>query len=135
MWANELPTVAVRTGRVVIGKTILFSQWVAGVKIFFFQAEDGIRYIGVTGFRRVLFRSVYGYDAGGRLTSVRATAGEQCTTRTYGIDAAADRRTLTEYAAAADGSCQTTTATTTTSLRSAERRVGKECRSRRSPHH
>jgi len=26
---------------------------------FFFQAEDGIRDIGVTGFRRVLFRSSY----------------------------------------------------------------------------
>jgi len=25
---------------------------------FFFQAEDGIRDIGVTGFRRVLFRSL-----------------------------------------------------------------------------
>jgi len=27
------------------------------VLFFFFQAEDGIRDIGVTGFRRVLFRS------------------------------------------------------------------------------
>ncbi|WP_203996677.1 DNRLRE domain-containing protein [Virgisporangium aurantiacum] len=63
-----------------------------------------------------LSNRVYGYDAGGRLTSVRDSAGEQCTTRTYGVDAAADRRTLAEYAAAADGSCQTATATATTSL-------------------
>ncbi|WP_167402566.1 DNRLRE domain-containing protein [Micromonospora viridifaciens] len=52
----------------------------------------------------------YSYDQAGRLTSIRDVIGSECTTRTYGFSTSSNRTSHAEYAAAADGSCQTTTA-------------------------
>src|SRR2546425_7393192 len=92
---------------------------------FFFQAEDGIRDKLVTGFRRVLFRSKLSeerpWDAEPTVVTdaegVLATAGSRYT---YSANPLALVR------AAEMG---------LTNVRSEERRVGKECRSRWSPYH
>ncbi|SCE72700.1 RHS repeat-associated core domain-containing protein [Micromonospora mirobrigensis] len=52
----------------------------------------------------------YGYDQAGRLTSVGDVVGGQCTTRAYAFGASSNRNTVTEYASASDGTCQTATA-------------------------
>ncbi|MGE4113587.1 MAG: DNRLRE domain-containing protein [Candidatus Nanopelagicales bacterium] len=57
----------------------------------------------------------YSYDAAGRLTGVTDTREAACTTRTYGFDVNGNRTASVSYAPAADGSCQTSTATSTTS--------------------
>ncbi|MEV6344009.1 RHS repeat-associated core domain-containing protein [Actinoplanes sp. NPDC051851] len=51
----------------------------------------------------------YTYDNGGRLTSVEDTAAGVCTTRAYAFDKQSQRTSLTTYAAASEGTCQTTT--------------------------
>src|SRR5688572_31065593 len=87
---------------------------------FFFQAEDGIRDLTVTGFRRVLFRSHVeaGFGAGALDDGHRP----------WRVDATAEGREHADapvaqlVAAALDE-------------RSEERRVGKECRSRWSQYH
>jgi RHS repeat-associated protein len=56
-----------------------------------------------------LSSEVYGQDKAGRVTTVQQTVGEQCVTRVYGLSAASDRDSVTEYGPAADGSCQTST--------------------------
>src|SRR3712207_7008553 len=96
---------------------------------FFFQAEDGIRDIGVTGVQRVLFRSPLPLSLRGRAFRVafisfssllvdgppprRVRAGG----RRASVEQGADRLVGVGIA------------------RSEERRVGKECRSRWSPYH
>ncbi|WP_192580498.1 DNRLRE domain-containing protein [Micromonospora sp. ALFpr18c] len=55
----------------------------------------------------------YTYDQAGRLTTIRDTIGGQCTTRSYGFSASANRNTLAEYAPGTDGACQTTTPAST----------------------
>src|SRR5258707_7740647 len=83
---------------------------------FFFQAEDGIRDIGVTGV-------------------------QTCALPIYEIERAAAHRSsaLFRAPAAAARSISSTTlpsaSTRTGKTRSEERRVGKECRSRWSPYH
>src|SRR5215204_7449460 len=72
---------------------------------FFFQAEDGIRDHCVTGVQTVLFRS-------------NTDQGSQFTSREY-----TGRSEDAGVAVSRDG------------VRSEERRVGKECRSRWSPYH
>jgi RHS repeat-associated protein len=57
----------------------------------------------------------YTYDAAGRLTGVSDTREAACTTRTYGFDVNGNRTVSADYAPAADGSCQATTATSTAS--------------------
>src|SRR5690606_40778697 len=87
---------------------------------FFFQAEDGIRDFHVTGVRRVLFRS-------SRELSSRDSAGYWIT-----LDCLSQRVLTLQLCNGSplvfwkldDG---------TPHLRSEERRVGKECRSRWSP--
>src|SRR3712207_8054425 len=97
---------------------------------FFFQAEDGIRDIGVTGFRRVLFRSfVQGSGAGGfeidfyypKLPALAALLSGLLIGIFAGLLPArsAARKAIVEAV----------------QYRSEERRVGKECRSRWSPYH
>jgi RHS repeat-associated protein len=54
----------------------------------------------------------YGYDSADRLASVQDTQNGQCTTRDYGYDTDSNRTSLTSYAPAADGSCQSSTGTT-----------------------
>lgn len=52
----------------------------------------------------------YSYDQAGRLTSIRDVIGGQCTTRSYGFSASANRTTTSAYGPGTDGACQTTTA-------------------------
>ncbi len=56
----------------------------------------------------------YSYDNAGRLTNVYDTVNSACTVRAYGFNAATDRTSLTTYAPATDGSCQTATVSSTT---------------------
>ena len=56
---------------------------------------------------------IYDYDENSRMRFVKETIGGACTSRKYGFDEASNRTSLETYAAAADGTCQATTATTT----------------------
>src|SRR3712207_9013736 len=96
---------------------------------FFFQAEDGIRDIGVTGVQTCAlpisaFRHTQYVEAGERvIVGVnRFTEGEEEPIELLRIDPEAERRQLERTARVR-------------SERSEERRVGKECRSRWSPYH
>src|SRR2546427_6256496 len=82
---------------------------------FFFQAEDGIRDLTVTEFRRVLFRS---HD---RIGITRARGSELSARSFAGV--VNERR------------ASPVIRVERTHSRSEERRVGKECRSRWSPYH
>lgn len=55
----------------------------------------------------------YSYDQAGRMTSIRDTIGGQCTTRSYEFSTSSNRNSVSEYAPAADGTCQTSTAAST----------------------
>src|SRR3712207_8811693 len=92
------------------------------VFFFFFQAEDGIRDIGVTGVQTcalpISFLDAIRAVNGGNLMDYTVShAGEATFTRTF--QALAEGGALTFFGAS----------------RSEERRVGKECRSRWSPYH
>src|SRR3712207_8040486 len=92
---------------------------------FFFQAEDGIRDIGVTGVQTCalpISKRDTGWPNGLSLNSTRTT-----TTRT--LPRRGDRW------AAADRTSRSDAPGGKASGRSEERRVGKECRSRWSPYH
>jgi RHS repeat-associated protein len=56
----------------------------------------------------------YGYDADGRLTTVNDTVNGACSSRTYTFNSATDRTGLSAYDPASDGSCQTATASAST---------------------
>src|SRR3712207_7160957 len=96
---------------------------------FFFQAEDGIRDIGVTGVQTcalpIFTRLGQGVDATGALA-------DEAMQRVFAV--------LDDYRRAIDDhQVERTTAVLTSAVRDAsrseERRVGKECRSRWSPYH
>jgi RHS repeat-associated protein len=57
---------------------------------------------------------VYSYDSAGRLTTVNDTVAGSCTTRTYTFNTATDRTGRSVYGPASDGSCQSSTASSTT---------------------
>src|SRR2546422_5181488 len=82
---------------------------------FFFQAEDGIRDVAVTGVQTCLFRS-----PAPRRTLPSVLKSQK---------APAPAKTTLEYVRAA------ASAPSVPPIRSEERRVGKECRSRWSPYH
>src|SRR5438874_3307201 len=87
--------------------------------LFFFQAEDGIRDLYVTEFRRVLFRSVSPLrleQPGG------CPSGETCHPRIW--------RGVKEAGSFTFATGDKVAVKNTVTLRSEERRVGKECRSR-----
>src|SRR3712207_7995984 len=91
--------------------------------IFFFQAEDGIRDIGVTGVQTCAL-PIFGLQKGPRVIIMGATHGnEVCGT-------IAIRRVMEDIDS---GKLQIAAGSVT--FRSEERRVGKECRSRWSPYH
>src|SRR3712207_6982513 len=97
---------------------------------FFFQAEDGIRDIGVLEFKRVLFRS----PGTGKTTVARLLAQIY---RTLGVVpkghlVETDRSGLV---AGYIGQTALKVKEIVGQARSEERRVGKECRSRWSPYH
>src|SRR3712207_8765759 len=98
-----------------------------GVVYFFFQAEDGIRDIGVTGVQTCAL-PILGVDLGGRRNTEFARTGK-------GMPALRDAPN--DVTVSADGGGQPADGgrLEVTPLRSEERRVGKECRSRWSPYH
>src|SRR5258707_9140299 len=89
--------------------------------VFFFQAEDGIRDIGVTGVQTCAL-PIYSITP---KTVIRGA---------YGITYARDAAQGGHNSGSRTGPSQQGFAGSTT-LRSEERRVGKECRSRWSPYH
>src|SRR5258707_8723662 len=96
---------------------------------FFFQAEDGIRDIGVTGVQTcalpILFdrHIVEGLRARGRAVRVIELTGGR------------PKANAAVFAGVADGTETVVDGLALANLRSEERRVGKECRSRWSPYH
>src|SRR3712207_7476014 len=102
--------------------------------IFFFQAEDGIRDIGVTGVQRVLFRSTH------PVTGKKALFVNKGFTRRI-LDIPPDESAgilayLFEHMANPLFQCRFRWRPNSVAFwRSEERRVGKECRSRWSPYH
>src|SRR5258707_11856790 len=94
---------------------------------FFFQAEDGIRDIGVTGVQTCAL-PIYGpagIAAGGGVDLRRLAFASDVLTIADDLDLGQRQRLALARQLDAD----------ITALRSEERRVGKECRSRWSPYH
>src|SRR5688572_12804833 len=89
---------------------------------YFFQAEDGIRDLTVTGVRRVLFRSQYYYDEEPAASQYDLEMSEFNTK--YGKNKS---KTTNEKIKLKEG---TELKTKSKKGRSEERRVGKECRCR-----
>ena len=89
--------------------------------VFFFQAEDGIRDIGVTGVQTCAL-PIYGVFSFRRLAvfHIDATAAGLFPGTTQHLEKPSDALWIVDTGAA---------------RRSEERRVGKECRSRWSPYH
>src|SRR5258707_10433027 len=89
---------------------------------FFFQAEDGIRDIGVTGVQTCALPIYFGEQV---TASIKRIANRRAESRFHPLDRGRDllpkiRVKVSMFHAG---------------LRSEERRVGKECRSRWSPYH
>src|SRR3712207_7680347 len=99
------------------------------IVFFFFQAEDGIRDIGVTGVQTWLFRSPR-LAAGGRDQPVRQRLDQPRVLGELADALAVDQAELGVAPAHQRGQAELGRAE-----RSEERRVGKECRSRWSPYH
>src|SRR3712207_7790283 len=95
---------------------------------FFFQAEDGIRDIGVTGVQTCALPICSVQESNGRLLVsaqlLDTRSGEPLWSESYERDS----RELYDLEREIAGSVAR-------ALRSEERRVGKECRSRWSPYH
>src|SRR5256886_4687765 len=98
----------------------------SSVLFFFFQAEDGIRDLTVTGVQTCALPISYTqsprWPPGGRVVATRS--GKPAMGDNKGHFAPGARRMLVDFAG---GDLD--------ALRSEERRVGKECRSRWSPYH
>src|SRR3712207_7957031 len=96
--------------------------------VFFFQAEDGIRDIGVTGVQTCALPILVGRkDKAGFAVEPRRWKVEQ----TFGC-LLRYRRLQVDHEG---GTGMSRIMTLLAALRSEERRVGKECRSRWSPYH
>src|SRR3712207_7039391 len=89
---------------------------------FFFQAEDGIRDIGVTGVQTCALPILRTRIAAGARIAAMPGGGAYAWTDTQLVRVTADR-------------VMSGTVPDRILLRSEERRVGKECRSRWSPYH
>src|SRR3712207_8354639 len=93
---------------------------------FFFQAEYGIRVIGVTGVQTCalpIYAAAAAADAGLATVQTQELDGEALDVEPAGFSAVISRLGLMYFPDLARA------------LRSEERRVGKECRSRWSPYH
>src|SRR3712207_7415123 len=101
--------------------------------LYFFQAKDGIRDIGVTEFRRVLFRSALGVVAPHRAAAVERHPHAAFLVDRQAVRSAGLGRDLCERTP--PGQPGFTIVVEDVDARSEERRVGKECRSRWSPYH
>src|SRR3712207_7666358 len=96
--------------------------------VFFFQAEDGIRDIGVTGVQTCAL-PISGTAASPSRCARRSTRSSATASRTRPCSSTGTSSTSTSPPTSAGCTA------TTTRPRSEERRVGKECRSRWSPYH
>src|SRR3712207_5519421 len=96
---------------------------------FFFQAEDGIRDIGVTGVQTCAL-PIFGYRVEGEGKAVAISGDTIACAGLMELAAGAD--VLVQCCHMPQASVQTASQRV---LRSEERRVGKECRSRWSPYH
>src|SRR3712207_6880592 len=94
---------------------------------FFFQAEDGIRYIGVTGVQTCAFPIFEVRERSRRIS--RPEAHERAVGAEARVERVADVRRV-PLQRGRDGE-----RLLVAPFRSEERRVGKECRSRWSPYH
>src|SRR3712207_6896412 len=95
---------------------------------FFFQAEDGIRDIGVTGVQTcALPISRGGGEREGEAVRAHALRGEIALRAVQRLHVGQRQAELVYVAVASAGPL--------VAVRSEERRVGKECRSRWSPYH
>src|SRR3712207_7174093 len=95
-----------------------------GVFFFFFQAEDGIRDIGVTGVQTCALPI-------SSITMLPDWITGSALAATEGLMASRSRRSTSAGPAVASS----TSSNPQSEERSEERRVGKECRSRWSPYH
>lgn len=77
------------------------------------QSETESSQAAVATSTSTLAQETYGYDNSGRLTSVGDTVDGQCTTRQYTFNVSTDRTGVSAFAPNPDGSCQTATASTT----------------------
>src|SRR3712207_8282697 len=93
--------------------------------VVFFQAEDGIRYIGVTGVQTCALPISTAREIALKLLETCRIAAEPLTATDL----------LHGPVAAVDGLFPVWTVASDDESRSEERRVGKECRSRWSPYH
>src|SRR5256885_12727949 len=101
---------------------------VRAARFFFFQAEDGIRDYKVTGVQTCalpIFRDAYRIDAAHRPLII--AGGPHAIYESYDLFSANPTRP--------GGADVVVTGEEFVMLRSEERRVGKECRSRWSPYH
>src|SRR2546429_1609077 len=99
----------------------------ARCSVFFFQAEDGIRDVAVTGVQTCALPISTGDDAGVLHYVFRLAAGDR---QPHQVVTAALLKSEVHGAAV-----RHPTRRTLAVVRSEERRVGKECRSRWSPYH
>src|SRR3712207_7857006 len=94
------------------------------VCVFFFQAEDGIRYIGVTGVQTCAL-PIFTVNA----LHPASLMGTKMVLQTFGY-------TMSTVREGAEATVRLATSPELEGVtRSEERRVGKECRSRWSPYH
>src|SRR3712207_8199755 len=97
--------------------------------LFFFQAEDGIRDIGVTGVQTCALPICSSISSASATASSRSGASSASATSPLGSTSTAPASSSRETAVVSLD-CERSV-----SCRSEERRVGKECRSRWSPYH
>src|SRR3712207_7758778 len=99
---------------------------------FFFQAEDGIRYIGVTGVQTCALPI---YEGGTAAPAFSSLQGSYSVIRLTSALWKHGPAMLKEMQAKGVQWPRLTPADVQNLIRSEERRVGKECRSRWSPYH
>src|SRR3712207_8061120 len=118
-WAISISGTYASDRRIISLRTFIF---------FFFQAEDGIRDIGVTGVQTCALP----------IPEPAAGRGDECVQRVAAADEdnpGVHGRRAEDRAGVAHRPEQLAVARTERAHRSEERRVGKECRSRWSPYH
>src|SRR2546430_7905071 len=98
----------------------------ANVRFFFFQAEDGIRDVAVTGVQTC---ALFFFQAEDGIRYLTVTGVQTCALPILG------RRDATSRGANSSLNSSAAASPSNRTGRSEERRVGKECRSRWSPYH
>src|SRR2546430_7424760 len=107
--------------------TSVFSVRLVTFFFFFFQAEDGIRVLTVTGVQTCALPILRGHEFGGSPPRGRDLIA--------GFSQFADQVAAARVTAAKFVTTYQAAGIPSDAIRSEERRVGKECRSRWSPYH